>query len=193
MQDAPGADLHHDERVHGTEQRRMRDDEVARDDGTRMIAYECGPRLVAFAGWPATRRAKVLAHCSCAHLDTQFQTQFRRDPAAAPTRIVSGHSANQRAQFGRNGWPAAAGPPSPEHPKALSLPRNQRRRLHDDERLPPVEASREQRQPTAFERSEAAGTMATIREHRQLAAQKKYLGQQRGVCARRRSAAAGMT
>ena len=63
-----------------------------------------------------------------------------RDALFAPSRVLQSHLANQGSHLAGHRRSPRPGRELPIEPKALPVPANQRRRLDDDERLPPIES-----------------------------------------------------
>jgi hypothetical protein len=67
-----------------------------------------------------------------ANFDAEFE-EFAMDPGRAPQRIGQAHAANQKANFERHLWSAAATSrlPSPEQTKTRAMPADNSLRLYN--------------------------------------------------------------
>jgi hypothetical protein len=87
---------------------------------------------------------QILSDGSWRDSNAQFQQQLVRDPLLTPSWVFASHHANQVSQVLRQRWAAAlTGPPSPEHIERSPMPSDERFRLHDRQRVAPVEELRE--------------------------------------------------
>jgi len=134
VRQAARAVLDDDEHVQHPKRRRDGDEEVAREDGRGLIPQERRPAQVA-------RRSlrQVLAHGSWRDPNPQLAQQFVGDPLFAPQHVLPGHPADQLAQFYRDRWSTGPGLHSPEQSPAGAVPADHRRRLHDHQRVTPIE------------------------------------------------------
>lgn len=93
------------------------------------------------------------------------------DPRRAPPRVRLRHRANQRSDIGGQGRSPEAAPtfPPPPQAEAASVPRDDRLRLHDDERgSPSGPEAREQDSKAAVRLREPDSSWSGALQHRQL-------------------------
>jgi antitoxin (DNA-binding transcriptional repressor) of toxin-antitoxin stability system len=122
-----------------------------------------------------------------AHINPKFQ-EFAMNPRRAPQGIRGRHRADQRANVSRNTSPTgpATTLPGPEQTKALSMPGDDRLRLHDDERASPVRPCARQPHPEeAVQPRQAHSRPARALQHAELVPQREQHDVQSGTCPQR--------
>jgi hypothetical protein len=137
MQNPPRTNLHRYEDVDHPKSRGDGNEEIACNDGLRMVVNERRPTLVAArtATWIG---AQVSPHGSRRHLDSEFNKQFVGDALLAPDGILSRESAVVFAQVWRQGGTAKPSRlPFPKLPECIAVPFDEGCRFDDDQRAAP--------------------------------------------------------
>src|SRR5215213_9854995 len=131
-------------------------EEVAGPDRRGVVADEGGPRLPAPPGPRRPRRAHVALDGALADPDAQLQ-ELAADALGAPQAVLCGQLPDQRDGLLGHLRPlrrrGGLGPP--QEAKALSVPAQQRVRLHDEEcGLPTAGQARQEDEAAAIRGSE---------------------------------------
>ncbi len=178
MRQTAGAVLDDDEHVQHPERSGDRHEEVASENGRRVISQECRPALVSTRpAWRSLRQ--VLAHRPWRDPNAQLEQQLIGDPLFAPKRVLAGHPTNQNAQLHGNRRSTGSGPQSPEQAPPRTVPANEGRRPHDHESATPLEQFRQYCQAGSRRSVHPPRTDLPLHEQCQLTAQEKILGADR--------------
>jgi hypothetical protein len=180
---AATAHIECDKDIQDAQRRGHHDAEVAGHERLGVIPDERRPLLPTGSGRlssPATPAAHVAAHRARRHPDAKFEEQFRGNPLLAPGHVLPRHSADQLLEFCREPRPARARPPAPEAPEGLPVPADERRGLHNRQRLAPREAAREQDERKPERVRGASGFHLPLAVEGQLFPQEKILRGQGG-------------
>ena len=137
VEDAAGADLHHDQHVEYLEVGGHHRAEIGGDDRSGVVTDEGRPALVA-ARAPAPAR-QVLPDRSWRDCEPELEEQLGGDALFAPARVLEREPADQPPHLDRQWRPARPGSPPPQQPEAEPLPARQGRRLDHHECVVPVE------------------------------------------------------
>ena len=118
--------------------------------------------------------------------DPELDQQLMGNSLLIPEGILHGHTSNQVAQFRWNWRSAGPALPAPEDPPAQSMPANDGRRSHADNRRAPIEHSREQCEADASGVIQAPRFDATLDITRQLLTKNQVLSADRAGRAQER-------
>jgi hypothetical protein len=124
------------EHVQNLETDRRHGEEVNRHQGLDVILQEDPPSL----GGRSAPANHVLADAGLANIDAQLE-EFTVDARSTPQRVFSAHPTDQFSNLDRKAWTtgsAMAHFPSPEEPKALTVPADDCPGLDDDEGRSPI-------------------------------------------------------
>jgi len=140
MQHTVGRMSHDDKHVEETKGRRDDDAKVTRNDGMGVITHERPPALGrgAFPAAVILALGQILAHGVRRHAQPQLEQQFIGDAFLPPRRILTSHTTDECLQVCRDWWASSLRLPLSEQAEPL-LPAETRRRLHNRQRLTPVE------------------------------------------------------
>ena len=135
----------HQKHIQHLESDRRHRKEVDRHHSLDVIFKEGPPRL----RWWLAVADHVLAHARFADGNAKLE-QFAVNPRCAPERVVAAHRAYQGSEVHWDRWSSRVSPsnlPCPEQAKALAMPADHRRRLHEGGTRLPILPDRRQPGP----------------------------------------------
>src|SRR5271163_2412906 len=134
-------------------------EEVAGDDGRRVVLEKGRPTLIAttVAAGHARRLGHKFPDGARRHAQAEFHQQLVGDSLLAPTRILARHRSDQTLEIGRNPRPASLALLTPEQLRAPTLPTDEGSGRHQRQRTAPIEPTAEQYQGHLCWRGSSAG------------------------------------
>src|ERR1017187_7864584 len=138
-------------------------EEVAGDDGRRVVLEKGRPTLIATAVTARARRlGQIFSDGARRHAQAEFHQQLVGDSLLAPGGILARHRADQTLEVGRNPRPARLALLTPEELEALALPTDEGSGRHHRQRAAPIEPTAEQYERQACWRGGSAGSDFTF-------------------------------
>jgi hypothetical protein len=135
------------------------DEEVAGDDGRRVILEKGRPTLITtrVAGQRDREFWQIFPDGARRHAQAEFHQQLVGDSLLAPGRIIARHHADRTLEVGRNPRPAGLALVTPEELEALALPTDEGSGRHHRQRAAPIEPTAEQHEGHLCRRGSSAG------------------------------------
>src|SRR5208282_3153807 len=157
------------------------DEEVAGDDGRRVILEKGRPTLIAttVTAGRARRFGQIFPDGARRYAQAEFHQQLVCDPLLAPGRILARHHADQTLEVGRNPRPASLALVTPEQLGALALPTDEGSGRHHRQCAAPIKPTAEQYQGHLCWRRSSAGFDFAFLIEPELFAQEQILRRER--------------
>src|SRR3984893_18201528 len=173
--------------VEHSERRGDGHEEIAGEDASRVVSDKHAPGLHI---WSTTRPSTwrhLAANGPRRHPQPKLQQEFGRNPFLAPRAVRGRNIPDQLAQAA---WPPRSSArfrlSAPEQPKALSMPPNERVRLHDHQDAPPLDQRRQR------DERDPRGIVGTPRLHLTLNVERQLLSEKQVLCCERGRATEAM-
>src|SRR4030095_1574104 len=143
------------------------------------VMDESQPSLLGIGSPRRPTVAQVLSHSTWRNPDPEFQFQLVGNSLLAPGDVVSCHLSDQLPKILWQAWSSRRlRLPAPEKPESFALPTDERIWLDIHQRIAPLEHSPQGRHRPASCIGRAPRFDLTLREERELFAEKEILGSQ---------------